>query len=409
MALVVKDRVQETTTTTGTGTVTLAGAVSGFQSFSAIGNGNTTYYAIVGTTEWELGIGTYTSSGTTLSRDTVLSSSNSGSLVNFSAGAKNVFCTYSAVKAVGYDTPSSSTGSLSLPVGSTGDRPTGATGMVRFNTTTGEPEWYDPAGAQWLGFYKGPNYSIEYLVVAGGAGGGGYTGGGGGAGGLISASTTAISGVSYTVTIGAPGSGGSGSNRGTSGSNSVFDIVTAIGGGAGAQNDVSGLSGGSGGGGGHAPGGTGGAGTAGQGYAGGAGAGAPLYGGGGGGGATAVGASGQGGGTGNGGAGSDWLGLGTSYAGGGGGGIYNSGTTPGQGGAGGGGNGGNSSIGPQNGSTNRGGGGGGSGNNGPLGGNGGSGIVIVRYSGAQRGTGGTVTQSGGYTYHTFTSSGNYIA
>ncbi len=94
MALVVKDRVQETTTTTGTGTVTLAGAVSGFQSFSAIGNGNTTYYAIVGATEWELGVGTYTSSGTTLSRDTVFSSSNSGNLVNFSAGSKNVFCTY---------------------------------------------------------------------------------------------------------------------------------------------------------------------------------------------------------------------------------------------------------------------------------------------------------------------------
>lgn len=100
MALVVKDRVQETTTTTGTGTVTLAGAVSGFQSFSAIGNGNTTYYAIVGTTEWELGIGTYTSSGTTLSRDTVLSSSNSGSLVNFSAGSKNVFCTYPTERVV---------------------------------------------------------------------------------------------------------------------------------------------------------------------------------------------------------------------------------------------------------------------------------------------------------------------
>jgi hypothetical protein len=98
MALVVKDRVRETTTTTGTGTVTLAGAVTGFQSFSAIGNGNTTFYTIAGqgTTEWEVGIGTYTSSGTTLSRTTVLSSSNSGSLVNFSAGTKDVFVTYPA-------------------------------------------------------------------------------------------------------------------------------------------------------------------------------------------------------------------------------------------------------------------------------------------------------------------------
>jgi len=98
MAILVKDRVKETTTTTGTGTVTLLGAAAGFQSFSAIGNGNVTYYAIVGqsTAEWEVGIGTYTSSGTTLSRDTILASSNSGSAVNFSAGTKDVFVTYPA-------------------------------------------------------------------------------------------------------------------------------------------------------------------------------------------------------------------------------------------------------------------------------------------------------------------------
>lgn len=99
MALVLADRVQETTTTIGTGTVTLAGAVTGFQSFSAVGNGNTTYYTISGGSEWEVGIGTYTSSGTTLSRDTVLASSNSGSLVSFSAGSKNVFVTYPAKRA----------------------------------------------------------------------------------------------------------------------------------------------------------------------------------------------------------------------------------------------------------------------------------------------------------------------
>jgi hypothetical protein len=98
MALVVKDRVQETSTTTGTGTFTLAGAVTGFQSFSAIGNANTTYYAIVGGSEWEVGLGTYTSSGTTLSRDTILESSNGGTAVNFSAGTKNVFVTYPAEK-----------------------------------------------------------------------------------------------------------------------------------------------------------------------------------------------------------------------------------------------------------------------------------------------------------------------
>lgn len=93
MPLVLADRVRETTTTAGTGTVTLAGAVTGFQSFSVVGNGNTTYYTIAGqgTNEWEVGIGTYTASGTTLARTTVLASSNSGSLVNFSAGTKDVF------------------------------------------------------------------------------------------------------------------------------------------------------------------------------------------------------------------------------------------------------------------------------------------------------------------------------
>lgn len=102
MAFVVADRVKETTTTAGTGTVTLAGAATGFQSFSAIGDGNTTFYTIAGqgTSEWEVGIGTYTSSGTTLSRDTVLSSSNSGSLVVFSAGIKDVFVTYPAGRSV---------------------------------------------------------------------------------------------------------------------------------------------------------------------------------------------------------------------------------------------------------------------------------------------------------------------
>jgi hypothetical protein len=101
MALVLADRVNETATTVGTGTVTLAGAVTGYQTFAAIGNGNTTYYTITHQTltEWEVGIGTYTSAGTTLSRDTVLASSNSGSLVSFSAGTKNVFCDYPAYEA----------------------------------------------------------------------------------------------------------------------------------------------------------------------------------------------------------------------------------------------------------------------------------------------------------------------
>lgn len=106
MALVVKDRVRETTSTAGTGTVTLAGAVLGFQAFSVIGDGNVTYYAIVDPTagDWEVGIGTYTSSGTTLSRDTVLESSNGGALVSFTGNIKDVFVTYPAEKAVYFDT-----------------------------------------------------------------------------------------------------------------------------------------------------------------------------------------------------------------------------------------------------------------------------------------------------------------
>lgn len=103
MALVLADRVQETTTTTGTGTLTLAGAVAGFQSFSVIGNGNTVYYTITSGNDWEVGLGTYTSSGTTLSRDTVYASSASGAKISVVSGAK-VFCTYPAGKSVGSQT-----------------------------------------------------------------------------------------------------------------------------------------------------------------------------------------------------------------------------------------------------------------------------------------------------------------
>lgn len=105
MALVLKDRVKETSTTAGTGTLTLAGATAGYQSFAAVGNGNTTYYAIVDpiANDWEVGIGTYTSSGTTLSRTTVLSSSAGGGLVTFAANSKDVFCTYPSEKAVYLD------------------------------------------------------------------------------------------------------------------------------------------------------------------------------------------------------------------------------------------------------------------------------------------------------------------
>jgi hypothetical protein len=93
MGLVLRDRTKETTTTTGTVAVTLAGAAgANFQTFlAAVGDGNRCYYAIVSATQWEVGIGTYTAAGNTLSRDTVLASSNAGALVNFTAGSKDVY------------------------------------------------------------------------------------------------------------------------------------------------------------------------------------------------------------------------------------------------------------------------------------------------------------------------------
>lgn len=104
MPLVVADRVQETTNTTGTGTLTLAGASSGFRTFSAgVGNANTTYYTIVSGSDWEVGLGTYTSSGNTLSRDTVLESSAGGATKITVAAGATVFATYPADKAVYLD------------------------------------------------------------------------------------------------------------------------------------------------------------------------------------------------------------------------------------------------------------------------------------------------------------------
>ena len=132
MAFVLADRVQETTTTTGTGTVTLAGAVTGFQSFAAVGNGNSTFYTIADASgsNWEVGIGTYTSSGTTLSRDTVLSSSNSGSLVNFSAGTKNVFVTFPASSTLFALNNQTITSSYAIPTGNNAS----AVGPITINT-----------------------------------------------------------------------------------------------------------------------------------------------------------------------------------------------------------------------------------------------------------------------------------
>jgi hypothetical protein len=128
MALILADRVKETSTTAGNGTFTLAGAAPGFQSFAVIGDGNTTYYCIAGqgTNEWEVGIGTYTSSGTTLARTTVLSNSSATepTALVFSAGTKDVFVTYPSEKSVNLDASGNAT-ALGTPVAFTGTNITG--------------------------------------------------------------------------------------------------------------------------------------------------------------------------------------------------------------------------------------------------------------------------------------------
>jgi len=292
------------------------------------------------------------------------------------------------------------TTALTIPVGTTAERPgTPASGMIRMNTTTGYPEWYSSASSTWVQFNKGVPYSINYLVVAGGGSGGGEVGGGGGAGGLLSGTSTVTSDVSYTVIVGAGGTGTTA--QGNNGGDSAFNAITAIGGGGGGTSSggLTARNGGSGGG----SGGFGtavGTGTAGQGNNGGpsVGIGAPNYPGAGGGGKNGVGGTPPNGTTpGAGGTGfpSSISGSSVTYATGGVGGLYNSG--------------GNINGVAAAANTGNGGGGAYAVTNGPIGGAGGSGIVIISYAGAQRGTGGTVTSSGGNTIHTFTSSGTYTA
>jgi hypothetical protein len=131
MALTLKDRVLETCTAPGTGSVSLLGAVTGYQSFSsAIGNANTCYYTIADQSgaNWEVGIGTYTSSGNTLARTTVLSSSNGGSLTNFASGTQNVFVTYPSEEAV-YSNGTNIVGPSGIPL-AVGNGGTGLTSLT---------------------------------------------------------------------------------------------------------------------------------------------------------------------------------------------------------------------------------------------------------------------------------------
>jgi hypothetical protein len=320
-----------------------------------------------------------------------------------------------------------STGYLALPSGTTAQRPASpVNGMLRYNTTLSKFEIYQ--NSEWINYSL--TYAGEYLIVAGGGSGArapNVGGGGGGAGGAIDSTISFVSGSIYSIVIGAGGAAYSATDGGgNNGSNSTGFGNTCIGGGTGSYYSPgtgyqSATSGGSGGGAGWNTL-TGASGTSGQGFAGGSltfsGAqnNLPAAGGGG---KTSVGTSVNGTATNvgsAGGAGINWKSLGTYYAGGGGGGGAGGG---GAGGLGGGGNGGSGASGAAttggSGTVNTGGGGGGTGetqyNTFPSypSGAGGSGVVIVRYIGSQKGTGGTITSSGGYTYHTFTSSGTYTA
>jgi hypothetical protein len=122
MALIVADRVQETTNTTGTGAYTLGGAVAGFQSFaSEVSNADTVYYSVTDNVNFEVGLGTYASSGGTITRTTVFTSSNSNNAVNWGVGTKNIFLTYPADKAVIEDASNNVTIGNNLVVGGTVD------------------------------------------------------------------------------------------------------------------------------------------------------------------------------------------------------------------------------------------------------------------------------------------------
>ena len=343
-----------------------------------------------------------------------------------------------------YDANSSSTGYFAIPIGTTAERPAAAAnGVIRYNTTLGRIEAYMPT-AGWQSIISDA-LVVEYVVVAGGGGGGRQHGGAGGGGGYRSSVAGESSGGGYSaetplslvpgtyvVTVGGGGAGSSTQSggtytgvRGANGSSSSFSTVTSLGGGgAGSYRgslsvDSNGNSGGSGGGGGSTEGvgpgagNYGGSGEVSQGYPGGR----SSYAGAGGGGAGGVGSNGAGsspggdGGPGGSGVTSAITGTSVGRAGGGGGGSYGSGNgSTGSVGVGtdGGASGGHGANSGPSAVSNRGGGGGGGGAWEYYGGAGGSGVVIVRYQGPQRATGGTITSAGGYTIHTFTGSGSFI-
>ena len=152
MALIVADRVQETTNTTGTGAYTLGGAVAGFQTFaSEVSNADTVYYSITDNVNFEVGLGTYASSGGTITRTTVFTSSNSNSAVNWGVGTKNIFLTYPADKAVIEDASDNVTIGNNLVVGGTVDGRDVATDGTKLDTVETNADVTDTANVTSAG------------------------------------------------------------------------------------------------------------------------------------------------------------------------------------------------------------------------------------------------------------------
>jgi hypothetical protein len=218
MALVLADRVQQTATANTTVSFTLSGSVTGFQSFSVIGNTNTTYYAATdGSGNWEVGIGTYSTTGPTLTRTTILSSSNSGSAVTFS-GTVNVFVTYPSGKSVSF---------------------------ADVQTFTGSGTWTKPSTTA---------YQFVRIQMWGGGGGGSRANtvifaAGGGGGYYETTIPIASMGATATVTVGGAGTGRTASTGlGTDGGNSAVTLgsgsIIYASGGKGAANDSLGGAGG---------------------------------------------------------------------------------------------------------------------------------------------------------------------
>ena len=205
MALVLADRVRETSATTGTGTLTLAGAMYGYQSFAVIGNGNATYYTIYDQTSgaWEVGIGTYTTSGTTLSRTTVLSSSNAGALVPFGVGTKDVFVTYPSERSVYKNTADTYTvqqafdaltantaviGGVTLTTGTISTAPVGNTDIVN--------KQYADAIASGIHFHEAVSLATTAALPANT-----YNNGTSGVGATLTATANGALSVDSTLTV----------------------------------------------------------------------------------------------------------------------------------------------------------------------------------------------------------------